>query len=143
MKLQAVLDKTGTQSRLETFQILLDINQAFQMVQDKDYERARTSLDRLPLLPSSEAYCSVKANQYSTLDPALKKVFPMMLEKYFECLSQRYAQLKMLHGPSTGQEQEWLRSRAQMLLFQFVGQIQTQLPRDAVARMNSMERSMI
>lgn len=145
LQLQRVLEETDTQDRLETFKILLEINRAFLFVKEtKDYERARQSIDQLPLLPSSEAYCSAKASQYSSLDPAIKTVLPMLLEKYMECLSQLYAQLKASsYGQSSGQQLQSLRSRAQMLLFQYVGEIQAQLPGDCIVRMTAMEKSMM
>lgn len=138
------MEETRTEDRLETFLILLELNRAFLFVKDQDYVRAWESIDRLPLLPSSESECSSKASQYSSLDAAIKKVFPMVLEKSMESLSQMYSQLKSTsYGQATGQEQQRLRGTAQMLLFQFAGELQTNLPAGTIARMETMEKSMM
>lgn len=144
LKIQRVLEETGTQDRLETFLILLELNRAFQFLKDHDYIRAWESIDRLPLLPSNEAECASKAAQYSSLDSAIKKVFPMVLEKSMESLSQMYSQLKSAsYGQTACQEQQRLRSTAQMLLFHFAGELQANLPVGTIARMEAMEKIMM
>jgi len=144
LQIQRILEGTGTQDRLETFQILLDINQSFLFAKDKDYERAWENLERLPLLPLNKEQCDSKASQYSSLDPAIKKVFPMVLEKSIESLSQMYAQLKSAsYGQSTSQQQQDLRSKAQMLLYDFAGEIQADIPGESYSRMAVMEKNMM
>ena len=111
---------------------------------EHDYVRAWERIDHLPLLPSSDSECASKASQYSSLDPAIKKVFPMVLEKAMESLSQIYAQQSASYGSTSGQDQKQrLRSTAQMLLFQFAGELQANLPAGTITRMESMEKKMM
>jgi Nup93/Nic96 len=139
-----ILKETGTEDRLETFQILMDLFNVFEYVKMKDYGNAWACLDQLPLLPSSEAECTIRARHYSSLDPAIQKVFPMVLEKAMELLNHLYARLKTSYGgPSAVQEQERLRSRARLLLFTFSGMLQRDIPNDVVTRMANIEKSMI
>ena len=144
LAIQRVLEETGTKDRLETFHTLMQLNQAFLYVNAKDYERAWARIDGLSLLPASVAECIPRARQYSSQDPAIKKVFPMLLEKSMESLSQIYKQLKSAsYGQSTSQQQERLRRRAQMLLFDFAGNFQASIPAGTFARMTTMEKSMM
>ena len=122
----------------------MDLFNVFEYVKMKDYGKAWARLDQLPLLPSSETECTTLARQYLSLDPAIKQVFPMVLEKAMESLRHLYARLKTSHGvPSAVQEQERLRSRAQLLLFTFSGMLQRDIPTDVVTRMAAIEKSMI
>lgn len=142
--IRRLLEETNTTDRLETFETLMELNQAFLYAKAKDYEQAWARIDMLPLLPKSEAECSLKARQYSSLDPAIKKVFPLVLEKSMEALSQIYAQLKSAsYGQSTRQQQQRLRSKAQMLLFDFACNLQAEIPAGTFARMTVMEKAMM
>lgn len=139
-----VLEETGTEGRLESFQILMDLYNAFESYKIKDFERAWTTIEGLPLLPSTEAECSMKAQQFASLDPSLKKVFPLVLATAMESLSQTYARLKSsAFGPSATQEQQRLRSRASLLLFDFAGMVQREIPADVFARMTLLEKGMM
>lgn len=144
VQIQRVLEETGTLDRLETFRILLDLNQAFLYAKEKDYERAWQSIERLPLLPSSMAQVASKVNQYPSLDPAIKKVLPTVLDVAIESLSQMYSNLKSAsYGQATSQQLQALRDKAQMLLYSFVGDIKADVPPETYSRMVNMEKSMM
>lgn len=138
-----ILEETGAKGQLETFQILMDLCHVFEWVRTKDYGRAWDRLEQLPLLPSSAAECTTLARQYSSLDPAIKQVFPIVLEKAMESLSHLYSRLKTSYGQSAMQEQERLRNRARLLLFNFSSALQREIPGSVIARMERIEKSMM
>ena len=139
-----VLQERDAMDRLETFQILMDLHTAFECVRTKEFERAWQLMEKLPLLPFSDAECTSKARQYASLDPVIKKVFPMVLEKALETLSQLYVALKSpSYGQSTNPEQQRLRRVAQLLLIDFAGILQSEIPLEVYTRMTNIEKSMV
>jgi hypothetical protein len=139
------LQSQGHQEQLSTFRLLLQMNAAFELVRDTMYNKALTMIDELPLLPLTESECQGKIRQYHSLDMNIKKVFPVLLDLTMVCLSSIYTRLGAsgYDRGSSDAERNRLRKKAQLLLFSFGSNLQSEIPREVFDRMAQMERIMV
>eukprot|EP00978_Attheya_sp_CCMP212_P008187 scaffold19138_cov53-Attheya_sp.AAC.1 len=116
------LEKEGTLSLGNTFQLILNLMVFFDRCRNQEWEDAWSLVDDLQLLPRSESDRSLKVESFQSLDSVIQKSFHQVLLGAMESLSHQHTSLKGRHVSSpidanaVSQRLKELRERARLLV---------------------------